>query len=183
MPRTLLRTGSGSATTCARCSSRGTRGRLTCVPGTSISTACPCPTRGWAHRGQVEQRNVLTSAPANYRPVSVYSQIFQHAVETSGVLACGASVITTEGGETLHLPKSTALGTAAIVSEGAVIGESDRPCQRWFLQAFKYGGVLVQASTEMLPGHLGRHGLVPGPGDRSRRRRRPRKPTWCSGMG
>lgn len=96
-----------------------------------------------------ERRDLLTTSPANFRPVSFYGQIVEAMTESSAVLSAGATVLTTDSGETLRVPRATARSTAAIVAEAAAIGESDPTLDVVELNAFKYG-VLFQVSTEMM---------------------------------
>lgn len=97
----------------------------------------------------VERRDLVTTAPANLMPVSFYGQLVEHMVESSAVLRAGATLLTTATGEDLRVPRSTALSTAAIVSEAAAISESDPTLSIITLRAYKYG-VLIQVSNEML---------------------------------
>ena len=57
------------------------------------------------------------------------------------------TVLRTQSGEDINVPKTTAHGTAGIIAEGAVISESDPTFAAVTMQAFKYG-VVTQASTE-----------------------------------
>jgi HK97 family phage major capsid protein len=96
----------------------------------------------------IERRDLLKSAPANYQPVSFYSQIISTMVETSAVLNAGATLVTTSTGEDLRIPRSTANGSAGIVAEAAAIPESDPTLGIVTLGAYKYG-LLIQVSSEM----------------------------------
>lgn len=97
----------------------------------------------------LERRDLLTSAPANMSPVSFYGQLVEHMVENSAVLRAGATLLTTASGETLRVPRTTALSTATITAEAAPIAESDPTLSTVSLGAYKYG-FLVQVSTEMV---------------------------------
>jgi HK97 family phage major capsid protein len=97
----------------------------------------------------LETRDLLKSAPANYSPVSFYRQIVTAMVESSAVLRAGATMLTTETGEDLRIPRHTGFSTAALVTEGAAIGESDPTLSLVTLGAYKYG-VLVQVSSELM---------------------------------
>jgi HK97 family phage major capsid protein len=70
--------------------------------------------------------------------VDVYGRIVQHMVETSSLMAAGATVVTTATGENLVVPKSTGFVTTNIISEGASITESDPTLSTVTLGAFKY---------------------------------------------
>jgi HK97 family phage major capsid protein len=97
----------------------------------------------------LETRDLLKSAPANYSPVSFYRQIVAAMVESSAVLRAGATLLTTETGEDLRIPRHTGFSTAALVAEGAAIGESDPTLSLVTLGAYKYA-VLVQVSSELM---------------------------------
>jgi HK97 family phage major capsid protein len=96
-----------------------------------------------------ERRDLLTSAPANFRPVSFHDKILVHMIETSSVLRAGATLLTTTTGEDLRVPKATADSTAAIVAEAATIGESDPTLSVVTLGAYKYA-VRFEVSSEMV---------------------------------
>ena len=53
-------------------------------------------------------------------------------------MRAGATVVTTETGETPVVPRSTGLVTSAITAEGAAITESDPTLSTVSLSAFKY---------------------------------------------
>jgi HK97 family phage major capsid protein len=97
----------------------------------------------------VERRDLVKTAPANLFPVSFYGQIVEHMVESSAVLRAGATLLTTDSGEDLRVPRSTALSTAGIVAEAAAIPESDPTLGVVTLGAFKYG-FMVQVSSELV---------------------------------
>jgi HK97 family phage major capsid protein len=96
----------------------------------------------------LEVRATLTKATANLYPVSFYSTLVEHLVETAAVLRAGATLVTTESGEDLRVPKTTALSSAAIVPETNTIPTSDPGLGVVTLGAFKYG-ILFQVSTEL----------------------------------
>lgn len=97
----------------------------------------------------LERRDLSTATGSGMTGVTFYSQLLEHLVDNSAIMAAGASMLTTGSGELLSLPKSTALSTAAIVAEAGVIGESDPGLGKVTLGAYKYG-VLVQVSTELV---------------------------------
>lgn len=115
-----------------------------------------------AYQPGLEARDLVTTSPANMSPVSFYGQLVEHMVENSAVLRAGATLLTTGSGETLRVPRTTALSTAAIVAEAGTIPDSDPTLSSVALGAYKYG-FKVQVSTEMvqdsgvdLPGYLAR---------------------------
>jgi hypothetical protein len=71
-------------------------------------------------------------------PWDVYGRIVQHLVETSSIMRAGATVLTTETGEDLVVPRSTGFVTSAITAEGAQITESDPALLTVTLKVFKY---------------------------------------------
>jgi HK97 family phage major capsid protein len=97
----------------------------------------------------VERRDLSKSGPASFTKVSMHDQIIEHAVDASAVLSAGATVLTTDGGEDLRVPRSTALSTASIITEGSAITESDPTLSSVTLGAYKYA-ILVQVSNELL---------------------------------
>jgi len=111
-----------------------------------IEVRDPSPRSGY--QPGVEQRDLLKST-ANLYPVSFYDRLVEHMVESSAVLQAGATLLTTDSGEDLRVPKSTALSTAAIVAEAGSIGESDPTLAVITLGAFKYG-VYIEVSTELV---------------------------------
>lgn len=110
-----------------------------------VGTASP---RSYYQPG-VERRALVKTAPANFQPVSFYDRIIETMVESSAVLNAGATLITTNTGEDLRVPRSTANGVAGIVAEGAAIPESDPTLGIVTLGAYKYG-LLIKVSTEMV---------------------------------
>jgi len=96
----------------------------------------------------VSARDLATTSGAGL-PVSYANEIVRGLVTTSGILAAGARLVTTSTGEDYKVPRSTANSTAAIVAEGAAIGESDPTLDVVTLEAFKYA-VLIDVTFEML---------------------------------
>jgi HK97 family phage major capsid protein len=73
--------------------------------------------------------------------VDVYGRIVQHLVETSAIMRAGATVVTTDTGEDLVVPRSTGFVTTNLIGEGASITESDPTLSTLStvtLKAFKY---------------------------------------------
>jgi HK97 family phage major capsid protein len=93
---------------------------------------------GRTGRVRVHTRDTLKSTATQAMGTDVYSRIVQHLVETSSVMAAGATVVTTATGEDLIVPKSTGFVTTAIIGEGASITESDPTLSTVTLKAFKY---------------------------------------------
>jgi HK97 family phage major capsid protein len=89
-------------------------------------------------RVQVHTRDTLKSTATQAMGTDVYSRIVGHMVETSSVMAAGATVVTTATGEDLVVPKSTGYVSSAITAEGAQITESDPTLTTATLKSFKY---------------------------------------------
>ena len=90
------------------------------------------------------------TAGGNLVPATVYSQVIESAIESSGILQAGPTIITTAGGENIEIPQVTSFGTgAAIVPEATLIPEADPAFAKRTLGAYKYGQ-LVQISSELI---------------------------------
>jgi HK97 family phage major capsid protein len=96
----------------------------------------------------IERRDLVTTSGGGMVPTSFFTRILRHMVDSSSILAAGATVLQTNSGEPLSVPKSTAFSTAAIVAEAGTIGESDPTLAKVTLGAFKYG-FMVQVSYEL----------------------------------
>jgi HK97 family phage major capsid protein len=96
----------------------------------------------------LERRDLLKTTATQALPSTAYSKIVDHLVEQSAVLRAGATLVSTETGLDLLVPKSTAFSTSAIVAEGQPIGESDPTLAVVTLKAYKYA-VLFQISHEL----------------------------------
>jgi HK97 family phage major capsid protein len=101
-----------------------------------------------ASAGGILTRDTLTSTPTQALPVDVYSQIVSHLVESSAILGTGATVVTTDTGEELLIPKSTAFMASRLTAEGAPITESDPTLDVVTLKSYKYAS-LFQVSHEL----------------------------------
>lgn len=103
-------------------------------------------------------------AGANTVPTSFYGQLMEHMIENSSIRQSNVTVLTTDGGESIQVPKTTTHPTAGIITEGASITESDAVFGQVTLDAFKYA-FSTQVSTELeqdtgvdLAGYLARIG-------------------------
>lgn len=94
-----------------------------------------------------EKRAITSSSSGGSVPTSVYDRIVEHLVMTN-VVRNVATVVTTNSGETLNVPTSTAFSTASIVGEAAQASASDPTLATRALGAYKYV-VLVQLSNEL----------------------------------
>lgn len=98
-----------------------------------------------------EKRDLVTSsatAGGNTVDDTMYDQIITKLENESAVIAAGATVINTAGGEDLLIPKTTTNPSGAIVSEGAGYGTVEPVFGQVTLGAFKYGN-LIQVSSEL----------------------------------
>jgi HK97 family phage major capsid protein len=105
-------------------------------------------------RSLAAQSRDLTKAPATAGGHTVgtafYAQLVDHLIEVSGVMQAGPTVLVTERGENLPIPRTTAHSSAASeLAEGAAIAESDPAFNQLVLGAYKYG-VIVQVSSELM---------------------------------
>ena len=98
----------------------------------------PEPVYGRAGRVRLHTRDTLKTTATQALGTDVYGTIVQHLVETSSLMRAGATVVTTETGEDLVVPRSTGFVTSAITAEGAAITESDPTLSTVTLKAFKY---------------------------------------------
>lgn len=92
---------------------------------------------------------LTTGAGGNLVPVSFYDQLMAHLIEVSAILQAGATVLNTNSGETLQVPKTTSHSTALLTAEAGTITASDPAFSQSSLGAYKYG-VLFQASRELI---------------------------------
>jgi HK97 family phage major capsid protein len=98
----------------------------------------PEPIQGRSGRVRVHTRDTLKSTATQAMGVDVYGRIVQHLVETSAIMRAGATVVTTDTGEDLVVPRSTGFVTTNLIGEGASITESDPTLSTVTLKAFKY---------------------------------------------
>lgn len=101
----------------------------------------------------LEKRTGLTetyAAGGATIPYSFRAVLYQHLILNSAVRQTRATVLTTDSGEPLIMPKTTAHpASGTIVAEGSTLFESDPTFGAGTLHAYKYGN-LVQVSNELL---------------------------------
>ena len=102
---------------------------------------------GELRSARFEKRAITSSNSGGAVPTSVYDRIVEHLVQTN-VVRNVATIVTTNSGETLNVPTSTAFSTASIVGEAAQASASDPTLATRALGAYKYT-VLVQLSNEL----------------------------------
>lgn len=92
---------------------------------------------------------LTTGAGGNTVPTSFYDRLMAHLIEVSAILQAGATVLRTNGGENLQVPKTTGHSTAVLTAEAASLSASDPAFGMATLGAYKYG-VLIQVSRELI---------------------------------
>lgn len=80
--------------------------------------------------------------------VTFYSRLVRHLTEASAILSAGATLLVTDTGEPLKVPKTTADSAATIAAEGATIATSDPTLGTVQLGAYKYS-FLTSISREL----------------------------------
>ena len=91
-----------------------------------------------------------TAASGGYTVASgFYDRIVEHMVDSSGILKAGPTVLNTQSGENLMVPKTTAHYAAAIVTEASSIATSESVFGQVTLGAFKYAA-MFQCSRELI---------------------------------
>ena len=109
--------------------------------------------RAIAAEARMQQRDLTkspTTAGGHTVGTGFYAQLIDHLIEVSGVLQAGPTVLITERGDNIPIPRTTAHSSATSeIAEAAGITESDPAFAQLVLGAYKYG-VLVQASYELL---------------------------------
>ena len=91
-----------------------------------------------------------TTAGGHTVGTAFYAQLVDHLIEVSGVMQAGPTVLITDKGESLPIPRTTAHSTGTSeIAEGTAITESDPAFNQIVLGAYKYG-VLVQVSYELI---------------------------------
>ena len=100
------------------------------------------------HEFRAEQRDLTTSNASGAVPEGFYGRLWGAAIDTSVVLE-RATILRTESGEPLKLPRVTANPQATLVGEANPITESDPTVSSVALGAYKYAW-LTQLSTELI---------------------------------
>jgi HK97 family phage major capsid protein len=102
--------------------------------------------------GPIDYRTLsrlTTGAGGNTVPTDFYGRLMAHMIEVSAILQAGATILRTNGGETIQVPKTTSHSTAALTAEAASLSASDPAFGQAGLGAYKYG-VLIQVSRELI---------------------------------
>ncbi len=97
----------------------------------------------------IEARDVLKSGTvSNAVPQGFVAELMTHLINRAAVAGIARTITTPTGGD-VKMPTTTAHSTAALVAEGAGIGESDPTFSSVTLAAYKFAH-LVQVSTEAM---------------------------------
>lgn len=88
-------------------------------------------------------------AGANVVPTSFYGVLQEHLIESSAIRQTNVTVLTTDSGENLQVPKTAGYSSASLIAEAGAISESDPSFGQVTLGAYKYA-ILVQVSSELL---------------------------------
>jgi HK97 family phage major capsid protein len=101
--------------------------------------------------GPLNYRTLLSStgSPTSIVPTDFYDRLIAHLIEVSGIMQAGPTVLNTEGGETLQIPKTTAHSTAALTGQGITLPTSDPAFSQATLAAYKYG-IMLQVGRELI---------------------------------
>lgn len=88
------------------------------------------------------------TAGGNTVPTSFANRLYEHMIEVASIVGV-ATVFNTAGGETFEVPVTTAHSTAALITEGSTLTESDPAFAKRSLGAYKYA-YSFQVSSELL---------------------------------
>lgn len=107
-----------------------------------------------APEGQLNWRALsigAATAGGDLVPTSFYDRLVQHLIQYSAILQAQPTVLTTQSGENIQVPKTTSHPTGGLVAEGASISaqSGDPAFGQVTLGSYKYG-TMVQISRELL---------------------------------
>lgn len=88
------------------------------------------------------------TAGGNTVPTSFANRLYEHMIEVASIVGV-STVFNTAGGETFEVPVTTAHSTAALITEGSTLTESDPAFAKRSLGAYKYA-YSFQVSSELL---------------------------------
>lgn len=104
--------------------------------------------KGTSRHFDVEQRDLTTSS-SGVIDTGFRDQLWEYAVQTSGILNAGVDRLDTASGETIKLPRVTAYSAVAAATEATAITESDATLGSVNSTVTK-AGFVTQLSTELL---------------------------------
>ena len=96
-----------------------------------------------------ESRDLTTTTGAAAIPQGFRNQLWEYAVENSGILSAGVDLLETPSGEEIKLPRVTAYSTVTATNEATALTESD-PTLSSVSSTVSKGGYIVQVPTELL---------------------------------
>lgn len=114
----------------------------------AIEIELPKPQRRSGFQPGIERRAIATSSGSGLTGKSFWSTMQTNLVESSAILKAGATVIQTDTGESLLVPRSSAFSSAGRVAEGALIPESDPTLGTVQFDSYKYA-FIVQVTAEL----------------------------------
>jgi len=88
-------------------------------------------------------------AGANTVKTGFYEKLMAHLIDVSGIMSAGPTVLATQTGEQIQVPKTTSHSSGALIAEAGSITESDPAFGQVALDAYKYA-MSVQVSTELV---------------------------------
>lgn len=115
---------------------------------------------GWSDLDR-EERNVLArhevrdqvkgtnTAGGFLVPTGFFNELYEHLTAAGAVRQTRVRVITTQAGEALLLPKTTAHGAASLLAESAALASADETLGQLQLDAWTYGR-LIKISFQLL---------------------------------
>ena len=101
--------------------------------------------------GAEELRAMISTASGQSAivPTDFYDRLIAHLIEVSGIMQAGPTLLNTDGGEALQIPKTVTHATATLTGQGANIPIVDPTESQTILNAFKYG-VMTQVARELI---------------------------------
>jgi HK97 family phage major capsid protein len=101
--------------------------------------------------GAEELRSMISTASGQSAvvPTDFYDRLIAHLIEVSGIMQAGPTLLNTDGGEALQIPKTLTHATATLTGQGANIPIVDPTESQVILNAFKYG-VMTQVARELI---------------------------------
>lgn len=92
---------------------------------------------------------LTAGAGANTVKTSFYEQLVAHLIDVAGLMKAGPTVLQTNTGEQIQVPKTTGHSSASLVAEAGTISASDPAFGQVPLDAYKYA-FLIQVSNELV---------------------------------
>ena len=97
----------------------------------------------------IEKRDLLKSSTGSPVPTSFYDKVIEVARYVGPMLDV-STIINTNSGENLQIPRTNAYSTASLAAEAAAISESDATFSAFITLGAYKESFLIQLSTEML---------------------------------